>query len=103
MILLKYLNRGIRLVVIVFLLFSTTSLQSFGQSQYQNATPPSQVDNEIVEDEDADEMTPPDDIDPLNVPFDGGASILLASGLAYGAKKYRERKKVYKSEESESK
>ena len=26
------------------------------------------------------------------VPFDGGASILIASGLAYGAKKYRERK-----------
>jgi hypothetical protein len=33
------------------------------------------------------------------VPFDGGASILIASGVAYGAKKYRERK-IRKSEES---
>ncbi len=35
------------------------------------------------------------------VPFDGGASILIASGVAYGVKKYKERKNVDKSEESE--
>lgn len=39
------------------------------------------------------------------VPFDGGASILIASGVAYGAKKYKERKsrKTEESGESESK
>ena len=32
------------------------------------------------------------------VPFDGGASLLVAAGVAYGVKKYKERKKVDKSE-----
>ena len=36
------------------------------------------------------------------VPFDGGASLVIAAGAAYGVKKYRERKKIEKSEESES-
>ena len=39
------------------------------------------------------------------VPFDGGASILIASGVAYGAKKYKDRKskKSEETEETESK
>ncbi len=35
------------------------------------------------------------------VPFDGGATLLIASGVAYGAKKYRDRKKANKSESGE--
>ena len=31
------------------------------------------------------------------VPFDGGATLLIAAGAAYGVKKYRERKKSRKS------
>lgn len=30
--------------------------------------------------------------DPTNVPLDGGASLLLASGLAYGLKRLRQRR-----------
>ena len=29
----------------------------------------------------------PDDPDPLNAPIDGGVSLLIAAGVAYGAKK----------------
>ena len=36
------------------------------------------------------------------VPFDGGASLLVAAGVAYGVKKYRERKKSRKSGKSGS-
>lgn len=32
------------------------------------------------------------------VPFDGGASLVIAASAAYGVKKYRERKKSRKSE-----
>lgn len=32
-------------------------------------------------------------IDPNDVPIDGGLSLLLAAGAAYGAKKYRDHKK----------
>jgi hypothetical protein len=32
-------------------------------------------------------------IDPDDVPIDGGLSLLLAAGAAYGVKKYREHKK----------
>jgi hypothetical protein len=35
---------------------------------------------------------PLDEPDPQPVPFDGGATILIASGVAYGAKKYKENK-----------
>ena len=35
------------------------------------------------------------------VPFDGGASLLVAAGAAYGVKKYKERKKSRKSGKSE--
>jgi hypothetical protein len=35
------------------------------------------------------------------VPFDGGASILIASGVAYGAKKYKERKSRKSGESGE--
>ena len=32
-------------------------------------------------------------IDPNDVPIDGGLSLLLAAGAAYGVKKYRDHKK----------
>ncbi len=31
--------------------------------------------------------------DPNDVPIDGGLSVLLAAGVGYGVKKYREKKK----------
>jgi hypothetical protein len=37
--------------------------------------------------------TPPA-VDPAAVPLDGGASLLLASGVAFGLKKLRERRKA---------
>jgi len=33
-------------------------------------------------------------VDPAAVPLDGGASLLLASGVAFGLKKLRERRKA---------
>ncbi len=33
-------------------------------------------------------------VDPTAIPLDGGASLLLASGVAFGLKKLRERRKV---------
>ena len=33
-------------------------------------------------------------VDPATVPLDGGASLLLASGVAFGLKKLRERRKA---------
>jgi hypothetical protein len=41
---------------------------------------------------------PPDDGDPVDVPFDGGLTALLITGLAYGVK----RMKVYKQREEET-
>ncbi|MDJ0367900.1 hypothetical protein QMK33_22385 [Hymenobacter sp. H14-R3] len=35
--------------------------------------------------------TPPPAVDPTAVPLDGGASLLLASGVAYGLKRLRHR------------
>jgi hypothetical protein len=32
--------------------------------------------------------------DPQDAPIDGGLSILLAAGVGYGVKKYREKKKM---------
>lgn len=77
----------LKVLFFVFLLIGATSNT---YSQYQNATAPSQVDNQ-VEDNMEEVESLPDDPDPLNVPFDGGASILIAAGAAYGAKKYREK------------
>ena len=37
-------------------------------------------------------QAPPDD--PNDVPIDGGLSLLVAAGAAYGVKKYRNRKKT---------
>jgi hypothetical protein len=93
------IKSSIKVLFFVILLIGATA-NTYSQAQNQNLP---QQDQSL--DEDADEMTPPDDIDPLNVPFDGGASILLASGLAYGAKKYREKKsrKTKESGETESK
>jgi hypothetical protein len=42
---------------------------------------------------------PPDD----NAPIDGGLSLLLAAGAAYGVKKYRDGKKVKNNEEPDVK
>ena len=86
----------LKVLFFVILLICATA-NTYSQTQNQNV-PQNQVDDDM----EADELLPPDGIDPLNAPFDGGASILLASGLAYGAKKYRERKKVKKSDQSES-
>ena len=80
------IKSSIKVLFFVILLICATA-NTYSQAQNQNL-PQNEVD-----DMDIDESLPPDDIDPLNVPFDGGASILLASGLAYGAKKYRERKR----------
>lgn len=80
------IKSSIKILFFVILLIGATA-NTYSQTQNQN------VPQNEVDDMEADELLPPDDIDPLNAPFDGGASILLASGLAYGAKKYRERKK----------
>lgn len=40
-------------------------------------------------------------VDPDDVPIDGGVSLLLAAGAAYGVKKYREHKKKSTGEEVE--
>lgn len=37
--------------------------------------------------------------DPEDTPIDGGLSLLLAAGAAYGVKKYRDIKKVKEEEE----
>ncbi len=34
----------------------------------------------------------PDDGDPVNAPLDGGVSLLIAAGLAYGAKRAYQKK-----------
>ena len=39
----------------------------------------------------------PDPTDPTAVPIDGGASLLLAAGAAYGVKKLRQRRQVKRS------
>lgn len=39
---------------------------------------------------------PPDDDDPVNTPFDGGVSLLIAAAVGYGAKKVRDEKKKNK-------
>ncbi|RIY09310.1 hypothetical protein D0T11_12510 [Hymenobacter rubripertinctus] len=39
----------------------------------------------------------PDPTDPTAVPIDGGASLLLAAGAAYGLKKLRQRRTVRQS------
>ena len=41
----------------------------------------------------------PDNDDPLNAPIDGGVSLLIAAGVAYGAKKAHERRKKQKDTE----
>ena len=38
--------------------------------------------------------TPSPTVDPTAVPIDGGASLLLASGVAFGLKKLRDRRKA---------
>ena len=78
------IKSSIKVLFFVILLIGATANT---YSQTQNV-PQNQVDD--VEPE---ELLPPEDPDPLNVPFDGGASLLIAAGAAYGAKKYRERKK----------
>ena len=89
------IKSSIKVLFFVILLICATA-NTYSQAQNQNL-PQNEVD-----DMDIDESLPPDDIDPLNVPFDGGASILLASGLAYGAKKYRERKSKKSGESVET-
>jgi hypothetical protein len=42
-------------------------------------------------------------IDPEDTPIDGGLTLLLAAGAAYGVKKYRDGKKVKKNEEPDVK
>lgn len=42
-------------------------------------------------------------VDPEDTPIDGGVTLLLAAGAAYGVKKYREHKKKGAGEEGESK
>ena len=42
-------------------------------------------------------------IDPEDTPIDGGLSLLLAAGAAYGVKKYRDGKKVKNNEEPDVK
>lgn len=39
--------------------------------------------------------------DPQDVPIDGGLSVLLAAGVGYGVKKYRDAKKAKAAEEKE--
>lgn len=41
---------------------------------------------------------PPDEPDPLNAPIDGGVSLLIAAGVAYGAKKAHEHRKNKKQQ-----
>lgn len=41
-------------------------------------------------------------VDPNDVPIDGGLSLLLAAGAAYGVKKYRDYKKTGGVNQSES-
>ncbi len=38
--------------------------------------------------------TPPNPPDPTEIPIDGGASLLIAGGVAYGLKKLRDRRKA---------
>jgi hypothetical protein len=40
--------------------------------------------------------------DPNDAPIDGGLSLLLAAGVGYGVKKYREGRKVAKEDNVES-
>lgn len=37
---------------------------------------------------------PTPQVDPTAVPLDGGASLLLASGIAFGLKKLRDRRRI---------
>ena len=37
--------------------------------------------------------------DPADTPIDGGLSLLLAAGVGYGVKKYRDSKKQHSAEE----
>ncbi len=83
------IKSSIKVLFFVMLLIGAT-VNTYSQTQNQNL-PQNEIDYS-----DEDELLPPDDPDPLNVPFDGGASILIASGLAYGAKKYRDRKRSKK-------
>ena len=89
------ISKYLKIFIFALLLIGAT-VNTYSQTQNQN------VPQNEVDDMDIDESLPPDDIDPLNVPFDGGASILLASGLAYGAKKYRERKSKKSGESVET-
>jgi hypothetical protein len=41
--------------------------------------------------------------DPQDVPIDGGLCLLLAAGVGYGVKKYRDGKKKHVGEEKEMK
>lgn len=41
----------------------------------------------------SDPTTEPDENAVTSIPLDGGVSLLIAAGVAYGAKKYREHKK----------
>ena len=41
---------------------------------------------------------PLDEPDPLNAPIDGGVSLLIAAGVAYGAKKAHEHRKNKKQQ-----
>jgi hypothetical protein len=43
--------------------------------------------------------TLPDDPDPVNAPIDGGVSLLVAAGIAYGAKKAHAARKKDKSQQ----
>ena len=40
----------------------------------------------------------PDEPDPVNTPIDGGVSLLIAAGVAYGAKKAHEHRKNKKQQ-----
>jgi hypothetical protein len=42
-------------------------------------------------------------IDPEDTPIDGGLTLLLAAGAAYGVKKYRDGKKLKNNEEPDVK
>lgn len=79
------ISKYLKIFIFALLLIGAT-VNTYSQTQNQNV-PQNEIDYSEEE-----ELLPPEDPDPLNVPFDGGASILIASGLAYGAKKYRERK-----------
>ena len=39
--------------------------------------------------------------DPEDTPIDGGLTVLLAAGVAYGAKKYRDHKKKQQEDEAQ--